>query len=224
MNIKALITATATNDEQHNFNYEAFISTMESKPEGSVFEVSLDARIHRGSQTEKWNEYFAVWSYQDYDLAVIFCNDMVTHLSAFTYIAKVMEDNPGVDVLSVSLCREDKDGFLKSEIDYTPEVAQDPNTTACLVFRKGVIEAVGPGDLMFPYEYNERDYLRRVELKGFKWTNTPMQLFYHPPQSQESIGRRGIDMMESVYKSKWGGAWRHEQYSYPYNNPHLDYL
>lgn len=226
MKVHTLITAIALDQEDVDLTVACYNSFMGCKT-SFVNDVSVDTRLHPKDQalTGKWNDFINFYRGKDYGYLLICANDTLAHPDALEYMVKLMEDNPDMGVIhsTVNRDRTNFDTSLASPIEYTPSLHFDPSETANMILRKGVIEKVGEFDLLFPHEYNERDYFYRCKLAGFKLGTSSMGLFYHPNHSQDDPNRQGAWFARDNYIGKWGGDWMREIYECPFNNGALNF-
>src|SRR5690606_23014759 len=227
MKVHTLITAIALDNEDVELTKQCYNSFINC-PTSFVNDVMVDTRLHPKEQalTGKWNDFINFYRGKDYDYLMICANDTIAHPNALEYMVRLMQDNSEIGILHPTMNRhiDDFNASLNQSIEYTPELTWNPAETANMIVRKGVIETVGEFDLLFPHEYNERDYFHRARKLGIKLGTSPMKLFYHPPHSQEDPYRQGVSVAANNYRMKHGGDWERETFDYPFNNPDLSYV
>jgi len=135
-----------------------------------------------------------------------------------------MEENRELGFLYPTLNRNWSDFLDNFNIGYNPSINEfDPRETANYIARKGVFERVGEFDMLFPHEFNERDWLVRAKKMGISLGTTSMKLFYHPDHSQDDPNRQGVSTASSNFTNKHGSNWEDAikggGFEHPFNDP-----
>lgn len=209
MTIHVLITATATNKQELEYNKLSYLSMCNQETEHLV-DVMIDTRIHKGSQTEKVNEWLSFWRGKDYEYLCLMTNDSIAHKHAIEFMTRAMNEDKSIDLLTCKFNRN-LESFNNDLVEYIKPWEFNPDETGSFFIRRGVIEEIGIWNPAFPHEYNEREYLYRMRKAQKKVLTMPTKLFYHPPYSQEnSVGRQGIHIARANYVATFGGDWMQE--------------
>jgi hypothetical protein len=180
----------------------------------------VDTRIHDFALAEKWNDFFDFYRGRDYEYLFIVANDTIGRIESFDYMVQLAYEQ-NVDLLNCNVNRN-LELFEQNLITYRTDLIEDGGTSNFLI-KKGVIEKVGRVDEYFPHEYVERDYFHRVKLAGFNIKCTPMELFYHPPQSRSQVNRLGVGIASDRFNEKWGTGGHIPTLTNPKNDPNLNY-
>jgi GT2 family glycosyltransferase len=102
---------------------------------------------------------------------------------------------------------------------------------SCFAINPIAIEKLGCFDEnIFPAYCEDQDYARRAALSGLHEENCSDTMLTHTGSnsvlSDAALGRQNAithKLNRAYYRRKWGGDGDHETYTYPFNDPRLNY-